>query len=40
MGKQMRTDQMQLMVWVGSEWSHEWRKGVANAVADIFKGVI
>ena len=24
------------MVWVGSEWLHERRKGVATAVADIF----
>ena len=38
MGRQMCTDEM-LMVWVGSEWSHERRKSVATAVADIFKGV-
>ena len=38
MGRQMCTDEM-LMVWVGIEWSHERRKGVASAVADICKGV-
>ena len=34
----MGTDEM-LMVWVGSEWSHKRQKGVATAVANIFKGV-
>ena len=38
MGRQMFTDEI-LMVWVGSEWWHERQKGVATAVADIFKGV-
>ena len=38
MGRQMCTYEMLLMVWVGSEWSHERRKGVATAVALIFKG--
>ena len=27
------------MVWVRSEWSHERRKGVAAAVADLVKDV-
>ena len=39
MGRQMCTDEMSLMVWVDSEWSHERRKGVATEVANIFKGV-
>ena len=38
-GWQMCTDEMQLMVWVGSGWSHERWKGVATAVANIFKGI-
>ena len=37
-GHWMGTDEM-LMVWVGSEWSHKRQKGVATAVANIFKGV-
>ena len=36
--RQMCTNEM-LMVWVGSECSHERRKGAATAVASIFKGV-
>ena len=38
MDRQMCTDEM-LMVWFGSEWIHERRKGVVTAAADIFKGV-
>ena len=34
----MCTDEI-LILRVASEWSHEMRKGVATAVADIFKGV-
>ena len=37
MGKWMCTDEMQLMVRVGSEWSHERRKGVAAAVDYLVK---
>ena len=39
MGRQICTDEMQLMVQVGSEWSHEKEKSVATAVANIFKGI-
>ena len=38
MDRQMYADEM-LMVWVGSDWWHERRKGVATAVANIFKEV-
>ena len=39
MGRQMCTDEMKLMVWVGCQWSQERQKGVATAVADISKVV-
>lgn len=39
MGWHMCTDEMQVMVWVGSEWSHERQKGVAAAVAYLVKDV-
>ena len=39
MGRLMCADEMQLMVWVSSEWSHEWQKAVATVAADLFKGL-
>ena len=40
MGRQMYySNEMQLMVWVDSEWSYQRQKGVAAAVAYIIKVV-